>query len=131
MDIIGSGYWPPPPGSPRGSQSVDLSGDAPGSLTQTVKTAPGSSYLLKWYAAGNPECGQSPKVMHVVWDQRTDCVPHHEHQRSQHTRMGWSLKSQVVMASSALSVLVFADATPDQSACGAVVADVSLTAEQS
>ena len=43
--------------------------------------------------------------------------------------MGWSRKSQVVVASSAQSVLVFADTTPGS--YGAVVADVSLTAYQS
>jgi hypothetical protein len=45
--------------------------------------------------------------------------------------MVWSSEGQVVVASSTQSVLMFADATPDKSPCGAVVADVSLTANTS
>ena len=127
MDVIGSGYWAPPPGSPRGSQSVDLSGDAPGSLTQTVKTAPGSSYLLKWYAAGNPDCGQSPKVMHVVWGNKLVAKliasPAMSTKGRTRSKMVWSLKSQVVVASSALSVLVSRTPRPTR----APVAPSSLT----
>ena len=39
--------------APSGSaQSVKLFDNTPGSLTQTVKTTPGTTYLLQWYGAG-------------------------------------------------------------------------------
>lgn len=127
VDVIGRAFWPPPPGSPRASQSIDLSGGAPGRITQAVLTAPGSRYLLKWYGAGNYGCGQSPKVMHVWWDRKLVAAPTMSTTGQNSSSMAWSPESQVVTASSARSVLEFADATPDKSSCGAVVADVSLT----
>jgi hypothetical protein len=129
VDIIGSDYWPPPPGSPSGSQSIDLSGSAPGSLTQIVGTTPGWAYLLKWYVAGNPGCGQPTKVMHVLWDNILRAHPAVSINGRSLSNMGWSLKRQVVVASSARSVLAFADATPDKSACGATLGGVSLAAD--
>jgi hypothetical protein len=129
VDIIGSDYWPPPPNSPRGSQSIDLSGTAPGSLTQIVNTTPGWDYLLTWYAAGNPGCGQPTKIMHVLWDNVLVAHPAMSIKGRLLSSMGWSLERQVVAASSARSVLVFADATPDKSDCGAALGDVSLAAD--
>jgi hypothetical protein len=127
---MGHAYWKPlPPGSPGDSQSVDLSGGAPGSISQTVSTTAGSSYLLKWYASGNYGCGQSTKVMHVFWDRKLIASPSVNTGGPAAGKMVWSAESQVVAANAAQSVLEFADATPDKSPCGAVVADVSLTAD--
>ena len=134
VDLMGSTYFTLPSGSSSGSQAADLSGSAPGSLTQTISTAPGTSYALTWYEAGNPDCGQSLKVMHVAWGNKPlaklIASPSMSTKGRTRSNMGWSQKSQTVVASSALSVLGFADATPDQSACGPVVADISLTAGQ-
>ena len=128
VDVMGHAYWKLlPPGSPRDAQSVDLSGGAPGSISQTVSTTAGSRYLLKWYASGNHGCGQSTKVMHVRWDSKIVASPSINTGGPAAGKMVWSSESQVVVASSARSVLEFADATPDKSPCGAVVADVSLT----
>ncbi len=135
VDLMGSTYFTLPSASSSGSQAVDLSGSAPGSLTQTISTTPGTSYALTWYEAGNPDCGQSLKVMHVAWGNKPlaklIASPSMSTKGRTRSSMGWSQESQTVVASSALSVLGFADATPDQSACGPVVADVSLTAGQS
>jgi hypothetical protein len=128
VDLMGNAYWKPlPPGSPNDSQSVDLSGAAPGSITQTVSTTAGTSYLLTWWEAGNPQGGQPVKVMDVSWDKTSKAYPAPSTKGYSLGHMSWSQKSQVVVANSAQSVLEFADATPDQSAYGAVVADVSLT----
>jgi hypothetical protein len=132
VDLMGNAYWKPlPPGSPSDSQSVDLSGAAPGSITQTVSTTAGTSYLLTWWEAGNPQGGQPVKVMDVSWNKTSKAYPAPSTKGHSLGHMSWSQKSQVVVASSAQSVLEFADATPDQSAYGAVVADVSLTPDTS
>ncbi|MGO9963898.1 MAG: DUF642 domain-containing protein [Acidimicrobiales bacterium] len=129
VDVMGHAYWKPlPPSSPGGSQSVDLSGGAPGSVSQTVSTTAGSSYLLKWFASGNYGCGRSTKVMHVFWDSKLIASPSIDTGGPAAGKMVWFSESKVVVASSTQSVLMFADATPDKSPCGAVVADVSLTA---
>ena len=134
VDLMGSTYFTLPSGSSSGSQAADLSGSAPGSLTQTISTTPGTSYALTWYEAGNPDCGQSLKVLHVAWGNKPlaklIASPSMSTKGRTRSNMGWSQKSQTVVASSAQSVLGFANATPDQSACGPVVADISLTAEQ-
>jgi hypothetical protein len=130
VDVIGRGYWTPPAGLSLVSQSVDLSGADPGSITQTVGTTPGQSYLLKWYAAGNPDCGQATKVMHVLWDHKPLVSVTIDTDDHTNKEMGWSPESQTVAATSAQSVLEFADASGG-SPCGAVVTGVSLTAVQS
>jgi hypothetical protein len=128
VDVMGHAYWKPlPPGSPGDSQSVDLSGGAPGSISQTVSTTAGARYLLKWYASGNPGCGQSSKVMHVFWNRKLIASHTVNTGGPAAAKMVWSAENQGVVASSVQSVLEFADATPDKSPCGAVVAEVSLT----
>jgi hypothetical protein len=92
-----------------------------------VSTTAGTSYLLTWWEAGNPQGGQPVKVMDVSWDKTSKAYPAPSTKGYSLGHMSWSQKSQVVVANSAQSVLEFADATPDQSAYGAVVADVSLT----
>jgi hypothetical protein len=129
VDVIGRGYWAPPAGSPPKSQSLQLCSSAPGSITQTVRTTAGTSYLLTWYEAGNPQGGPGVKVMGVSWDKAPRDYPAPSTKGHSLKDMGWSRKSRVVVASSAQSVLVFADATPGS--YGAVVADVSLRAYQS
>ena len=65
--------------------------------------------------------------MHVFWDSKLIASPSIDTGGPAAGKMVWSSESQVVLARSAQSVLEFADATPDKSPCGAVVADVSLT----
>jgi hypothetical protein len=59
VDLIG-GYWPSAnPGANSGS--VDLDGNAPGGIQQTISIGPGS-YLLSFYLSGNPDGGTPLKV---------------------------------------------------------------------
>ena len=50
VDYIGS-YWQPQ----SGTHSIDLSGDAPGAISQTFDTAIGQQYQLSFWIAGNPD----------------------------------------------------------------------------
>ncbi len=85
--------WLPSQGDPNDSQSVDLSGGAPGSISQTVSTAAGSSYLLKWYASGNHGCGQSTKVMHIFWNSKLIASPTINTGGPADSKMVWSPES--------------------------------------
>ena len=89
-------------------------------------TSAGSSNVLKWYASGNDGCGQSTKVMHVFADHKLIASPTLTGGPAP-GKMVWSSESRVVVASSSQSVLEFAEATPDEGPCSAVVADVSPT----
>jgi choice-of-anchor C domain-containing protein len=57
IDYIG-GYWQPQ----DGSRSIDLSGNAPGGVSQTFDTLVGHSYLVNFFLAGNPDGGTGAKV---------------------------------------------------------------------
>ena len=61
VDEIGS-YWPLTPG---GSHSVDLDGNSPGGISQTINFASAGNYVLKYYLAGNPDGGASTKYLGV------------------------------------------------------------------
>jgi choice-of-anchor C domain-containing protein len=122
VDLVYSAYFH----AARGHQSVDLSGSAPGSVRQRVATRAGRRYVLKWFLAGNPVCGQKIKKMHVYWDGKlVDSVTFNTRHHSA-THMGWVPRQIRVRAKGRASVVRFADATPDHSECGAALDAVSL-----
>jgi hypothetical protein len=62
VDEIGN-YWPL---TPNGSHSVDLDGNSPGGISQSINLATGN-YVLKYYLAGNPD-GGSPSIKSLLVD---------------------------------------------------------------
>ena len=60
VDLIGS-YWQAPT---PGTGSLDLNGDAPGSISQTIATTVGLN-LLSFAFSGNPDGGPSTKHIEV------------------------------------------------------------------
>jgi choice-of-anchor C domain-containing protein len=122
IDLVYKGYFEPA----RGSQSVDLSGSAPGSVLQVVPTTAGSTYTLSWHLAGNPVCGQAVKTIHVFWNSKL--VDSLKFNVTNHTptSMGWVSRHITVKAQASTSSVEFADATPDKSQCGAALDEVSL-----
>jgi choice-of-anchor C domain-containing protein len=124
IDLVGENYWD----AEDGDQSVDLSGAAPGSVSQAVATTAGANYTLSWYMAGNTNCGQSIKTMNVYWDGTLVDSPTFNDSGDSNTSMGWVQLQLNVQAAGSSSVLEFADATPDMSECGAALDNVSLVA---
>jgi choice-of-anchor C domain-containing protein len=110
-----------------GRQSIDLSGSTSGSVSQAVSTTPHETYRLSWYMAGNTNCGQAVKTMHVFWHGRLIEAPRFSITGHTNQSMGWVKKQVDVTATGATSNVEFADATPDHSECGATVDSVSLT----
>jgi hypothetical protein len=120
-------YLEPPINS---TQSIMLYNQGPGSLTQTVKTTAGLTYLLSWYQAGYPAGSASPpKVMHVWWDHKLAAAPAFNITGHTNSNVGWSLQHLVVTATSASSTVEFADATTPPSGYASMVGQVSLAAE--
>jgi len=109
-------------------QSVGLSGPGgPGTITQTVKTTPGTTYLLQWYGAANPgPQAPSVKTMNVLWDNGVVDAPKYNAAGHSDTAPGWALNSVVVTATSASSSIEFSDSMPTTSTYAALVADVTL-----
>jgi choice-of-anchor C domain-containing protein len=122
VDLTGKNYWE----AEDGDQSLDLSGSAPGSVSQTVSTTPGANYTLTWYMAGNTNCGQPVKTMHVLWNGTLIDSPSFNDSGDSNTSMGWIQQQINVTATGTSSVVEFADATPDMSECGAALDNVSL-----
>ena len=121
IDIVPASYWQPA----GGNQSVDLAGLAPGSLTQSVATTAGATYILSWYMAGNP-AGPKIKVMNVYWNgtlihsYRFDITGHSP------SSMGWVRRQVTVTATGPASSIEFADATPHPSVFGPALDRVAL-----
>jgi choice-of-anchor C domain-containing protein len=122
VDLVGDSYW----AAEDGDQSLDLSGSAPGSVSQTVATTAGSNYTLTWWMAGNTNCGQPIKTMDVYWDGALVDSPTFNDTGDSATSMGWVQLQLDVQATSSSSAVEFADATADQSQCGAALDNVSL-----
>jgi choice-of-anchor C domain-containing protein len=55
VDLIGT-YWQSPTPGIIGSGSVDLDGNSPGGIQQTIAIGPGT-YVLSFYLSGNPDGG--------------------------------------------------------------------------
>lgn len=122
IDLVNTGYFQ----AAFGSQSVDLSGSAPGSVEQTVDTTSGVTYHLKWYMAGNPYCGQPVKTMRVYWNGNLIAAPRFDTTGHSPSDMGWVSHEKKVTAEGSTSTIEFADDTPDMSQCGATLDEVSL-----
>ncbi|WP_433184244.1 choice-of-anchor C family protein [Actinoallomurus sp. CA-150999] len=57
VDLIGAGFWQ----AAEGNQSLDLDGDAPGTVEQPVTTRFGGCYTVAFSLAGNPDGGPAIK----------------------------------------------------------------------
>lgn len=115
----------------QGSQSLDLSGTAPGGVSQTVSTTPGASYVLTWWEAGNPVCGTATKQMAVDWGGTAISGSPFTFSTSGHskTSMGWVQHTSTLVAATDLTVVSFADASTPASSCGATLDNVTLVTE--
>jgi choice-of-anchor C domain-containing protein len=60
VDLIGS-YW----AQPTGSYSIDLDGNSPGTISQSLNLAAGD-YTLGFWMAGNPDGGDATKSVQVT-----------------------------------------------------------------
>ena len=125
VDLVAAGDWKAGPGC---VQSVALVAYAPSSVTQTVKTSPGASYLLRWEATGDPSCAPVVKKMDVFWGGRLVDAPSFNTAGHTKASIGWVAQGVTVTSTGTRSVVKFADASTPVSNCGAAVDGVSLTA---
>lgn len=111
--------------APQGTtQSLELSNNGPGSISDTFKTTPGATYILTWYGAGYPD-GKSVKVVNVSWDASQIATASFKGKTG--ANMGWTLHHEDVKATAASSTLEFSDGTSPTDPYGPFVGDVSLT----
>lgn len=116
-----------------GVQSVDLNGNCcdPGSMFQDLPTTPGTTYILSFSFAGNPDpnpiCQTSPAIkrMEVFWGAMSAGV--FEFDTAGHTLEdpGWQAASLPVTAVAGTTRLRFTSLIPG--ACGPALDDVAVT----
>ena len=107
IDYIG-GYWQ----AEEGARSIDLSGAANGSISQTFDTVAGQSYLVNFFLAGNPDGGTGAKLAITSADggqQQSNIFT--VTASDSRTNMGWAPYSYRFMAGSSSTTLSFASAT--------------------
>ena len=107
IDYIG-GYWQ----AQDGSRSIDLSGNANGSIAQTFDTVAGQAYQVNFFLAGNPDGGPAAKLEITSADggQQQDSLFTVTGSDSR-TNMGWTAFSYKFSATGSSTTLAFASAT--------------------
>ena len=109
-----------------GTRALDMSGSAPGSISQTLATAAGQAYTVSFYMAGNPDGAPLTKAMSV--DVNGSGVQGYSFDASgvtSYAHLGWTLKTYKFVATGASSVLTFTDLNTG-SPYGAALDNVSI-----
>ncbi|MFE6776728.1 choice-of-anchor C family protein [Streptomyces sp. NPDC057702] len=122
VDHIGRSFWQ----AAERFQSVDLNGGAPGTITQSFPTTPGTTYAITYALAGNPG-GTPVKTGRVVVDGQTVQDFTFDVTGKTTTNMGYVGRQATFVARSTSTTLSFASTTAN-SAHGPVVDDVVVRA---
>jgi choice-of-anchor C domain-containing protein len=123
-------YINPAPGNPYwvtlGGLGVDLSGSAPGSLSQTLATTAGQTYKVYFDMSGNPDGDPKIKTLDVdATGAATQTYTFDTTGVTSYADMGWTRMQYSFTATGASTVLTFADRTIG-SPYGSAIANVSI-----
>jgi choice-of-anchor C domain-containing protein len=106
VDYIGS-YWQ----ASNGSYSLDLSGNAPGGVSQVLSTTVGTSYTVQFDLAGNPDGPPTTKTLTVSAGATASPYSFTVTPADTHTSMGWVTDTFVFTATSTMTTLAFTSTT--------------------
>ncbi|HLZ84935.1 MAG TPA: DUF642 domain-containing protein [Caulobacteraceae bacterium] len=121
VDLIG-GYWQAPT---AGGGSVDLDGNNPGTISQTLTLAKGT-YDLTFDLSGNPDGGASAKTVDVSVGAGSGAFTYTTGANS-HGMMNYQLETlPFTVATAGPVTLTFASADAANSPYGPVIGDVSI-----
>ncbi len=126
-----NGFWT----AQDGTKSVDMNGtpsaEVPlpaGTISQTLATPVNSTWVIQFYLAGNPDCGDGVKTLTVS---ATGAAPQTytfaNTSDTTHDAMGWTLETYTFVASGPSTDLTFAADPDNTSFCGPVLDNVSAT----
>jgi choice-of-anchor C domain-containing protein len=127
-------YWQQPPG---GGFSLDLDGNAPGGVTQTVTgLTSGVTYDLTFYLSGNPDGspsdeGSNPadKLVNVAAGPLTEQFNYNVVTfGNSESDMKWEAESFIFTASASSTTISFTSADPDGNPWGPAIGGISLNA---
>jgi choice-of-anchor C domain-containing protein len=104
IDLINT-YWQPH----TGSYSIDLAGNAPGTISQTIASEAGQTCDLTFWMAGNPDSGPVTKQVQVSWGGVPKETFSFDTTGNSRASMGWVQKGISGLAASGPTVLEFKD----------------------
>ena len=114
------------PGSIKSACKLYFQG--PSSVSQTIATIAGKSYVLQWWGAGEPDSGLNALSVRVLWNGSPVASETYKTAGYSFTKMNWVLHKVTVNATSSSSTLEFADGSPvTPPGYGPVVTGVTLT----
>jgi hypothetical protein len=126
VNVTGSSDWL----AEDGPLSIDLSGDAPGSVSQTINDTSGARYILCFYLGGNFDGGPVTKKMKVLWNSTTVATYTFNTSTLPSTKldMGWKLKLDNLVGHGTDTLVLENVTSPARfrTAYGAVVDNVSI-----
>ena len=120
-----NGYWE----KKEGSQSLDLSGQERGTISQGITTVAGQEYALSFWMSGNPVLGAANKIVQVSFgtgSSRSFTYSIEDEGNSRMT-MNWKEIECTFTAHSSYTVLTFKDVSEGANACGVALDGVVLT----
>jgi choice-of-anchor C domain-containing protein len=102
-------YWQPA----EGTHSLDLSGNGPGVISQTIDTTVNKTYVVTFMLAGNPDGGPTVKTLTVGATGATSADYSFDTTGRTRSAMGWVAKGYSFKATSATTVITFTNPTAD------------------
>jgi choice-of-anchor C domain-containing protein len=124
IDLIHGGWQ-----SHLGDQSIDLAGDSPSKISQTINTADlGATYTLSFWLAGNPYTpAKGVKGLNVYWDGALIKSTSFDTTYTSMENMGWTLVTiSGLKATKTTTEIAFEQGTSDNPACGVALDDISI-----
>jgi choice-of-anchor C domain-containing protein len=125
VDVIRN-YWQPH----SGDQSLDLAGNGPGEISQSIPTVAGGTYQLSFWMAGNPDNpdpAQIVKGLEIHWNGNPlTPIQTFDASSSTHAAMGWTLVTiPNLVATGSSTILEFENEYPNN-AYGVALDDISV-----
>lgn len=121
VDYIGS-HWQ----AQDGSRSIDLAGNAIGSLAQSFATVLGETYVVSFYLSRNPDGGINPRTGTVSATGNASQLLSYANATSTTAAMDWQRTTYQFTATGALTTLTFAADATSQGLFGLALDDVSI-----
>jgi choice-of-anchor C domain-containing protein len=123
VDLIGN-YWTSPT---VGGGSVDLNGNSPGGISQTITAADGN-YLLSFYLSGNPDGQPQTKTIEVTVGGVTQTFTYELQPTNTKSNMDYVLETLAFTLTGGQTTLAFQSLDPNNSSYGPVIGGVSIAA---
>ncbi len=126
IQLITSEYAELPDGDTSASQAVDIDGDGPGAISQTLGTVAGQQYTVAFQLAGDPDDTPTVKSLNVIVSGSVVGSYTFDTTNTSTTDMGYEPESFTFAASEPATELEFVSGDPPGSTAGAVIANVSV-----